>query len=119
MSAAAAPAPAAADRASILEAPTPPAWVEDALSHLPELLLDHANCEKKAASSALALMFAYAEDTRLALALARLAREELKHFEQVQKALGALGVAFARQRPGRYAHGLRSVLRSGEPCRKL
>jgi len=54
----------AADRASILEAPTPPAWVEDALSHLPELLLDHANCEKKAASSALALMFAYAEDTR-------------------------------------------------------
>src|SRR5205807_136478 len=87
MSAAAAPAPAAADRASILEAPTPPAWVEDALSHLPELLLDHANCEKKAASSALALMFAYAEDTRLALALSRLAREELRHFEQVQKAL--------------------------------
>ena len=119
MSAAAAPAPLAADRAWILAAPTPPAWVEDALSHLPELLLDHANCEKKAASSALALMFAYAEDTRLALALSRLAREELRHFEQVQKALGALGVAFARQRPGRYAHGLRSVLRSGEPCRKL
>src|SRR5438067_792210 len=45
--------------------------------------------------------------------------EPLRHFEQVQKALGALGVAFARQRPGRYAHGLRSVLRSGEPCRKL
>jgi tRNA isopentenyl-2-thiomethyl-A-37 hydroxylase MiaE len=44
MSAAAAPAPLAADRAWILAAPTPPAWVEDALSHLPELLLDHANC---------------------------------------------------------------------------
>jgi tRNA 2-(methylsulfanyl)-N6-isopentenyladenosine37 hydroxylase len=107
------------ERPSILEAPTPQEWVEDALSHLPELLLDHANCEKKAASSALALMFAYAEDTRLALALSRLAREELRHFEQVQKALGALGVAFARQRPGRYAHELRSVLRTGEPGRKL
>src|SRR5438132_14339700 len=53
------------------------------------------------------------------VAAGALAREELRHFEQVQKALGALGVAFARQRPGRYAHGLRSVLRSGEPCRKL
>ena len=119
MSGAAAAPRGAADRPSILEAPTPDAWVEDALSHLPELLLDHANCEKKAASSALALMFAYADDTPLALALSRLAREELRHFEQVQKALGALGVAFARQRPGRYAHELRSVLRTGEPGRKL
>ncbi|TLY73998.1 MAG: tRNA-(ms[2]io[6]A)-hydroxylase, partial [Gammaproteobacteria bacterium] len=38
--------PAAAPPAPILRAPTPPRWVEDALSHLPELLLDHANCEK-------------------------------------------------------------------------
>jgi tRNA-(ms[2]io[6]A)-hydroxylase len=104
---------------SILRAPTPPAWVEDAVSHLPELLLDHANCEKKAASSALALMFTYPEDRPLALVLARLAREELRHFEQVLRALGALGVPFARQRPGRYAQQLRRALRSCDPGRKL
>ena len=109
----------AAAPASILRAPTPPRWVEDALGHLPELLLDHANCEKKAASSALALMFAYAEHTALALALARLAREELRHFEQVVRAMSALGVPFARQRPGRYAQQLRRALRSCDPGRKL
>ena len=119
MSAEAPRAAAAAQVVSILRAPTPPRWVEDAVSHLPELLLDHANCEKKAASTALALMFAYAEDRPLALALARVAREELRHFEQVVRAMGALGVGFARQRPGRYAQQLRSALRSSDPGRKL
>ena len=59
---------------TILRAATPPAWVEAAITRVPELLVDHANCEKKAASSALALMFAYPEDQPLSLALSRLAR---------------------------------------------
>jgi len=99
--------------------PTPRSWVAEAAARWPELLLDHANCEKKAASTALALMFAYPEDRSLALALARLAREELRHFEQVLRVMNWLGVPFARQRPGRYAHGLRSVLRTSDPGRKL
>jgi tRNA-(ms[2]io[6]A)-hydroxylase len=105
--------------ASILRAPTPPAWVEDALGHLPEILQDHANCEKKAASTALALMFAYPDDRALATALSRLAREELRHFEQVTRAMAALGVAYVRQSPGRYAQRLRSVLATSDPGRKL
>jgi tRNA 2-(methylsulfanyl)-N6-isopentenyladenosine37 hydroxylase len=112
-------AQSAAAPASILATPTPPAWVEDALMHLPQLLLDHANCEKKAASSALALMFAYAEDRALALALSRLAREELRHFERVLRVMDTVGVPFARQRPARYAQALRGALRSGGPGRKL
>lgn len=103
----------------LLLAPTPRAWAEEAALRWPELLVDHANCEKKAASTALALMFAYPEDRPLALALSRLAREELRHFEQVLQAMTALGVTFARQRPGRYALGLRSALRTSEPGRKL
>jgi tRNA-(ms[2]io[6]A)-hydroxylase len=103
----------------VLLAPTPPAWVEDAVRCWPQLLLDHANCEKKAASTALALMFAYPEDRPLVLALSRLAREELRHFEQVVEVMNTLGVPFTRQRPGRYAHALRSVLRCAEPGRKL
>src|SRR6516225_4909378 len=101
--------------AALLLAPTPADWVAEAARRWPELLLDHANCEKKAASTALSLMFAYPEDRPLALALARLAREELRHFEQVLRIMNELGVPFARQRPGRYAHGLRSVLRSSDP----
>ena len=104
---------------SILLAPTPPAWVDAAVAGWRELLVDHANCEKKAASTAVALIFAYPEDAALGLALSRLAREELRHFEQVQGAMTGLGVAFVRHKPGRYAAGLRRALRTSEPDRKL
>jgi tRNA 2-(methylsulfanyl)-N6-isopentenyladenosine37 hydroxylase len=115
----AAPAIAAQGAAAILLAPTPLAWVADALAQRDALLLDHANCEKKAASTALALMFAYPQDVPLSLALAQLAREELRHYAQVTRAMRALGVPFARTRPGRYALELRRAVRSGEPGRKL
>src|SRR5438445_2576522 len=93
---------------SILRAPTPPAWVATAIERWRELLVDHANCEKKAASTALALMFAYPEDHALAMALSRLGREERRHFEQVQRMRLVLGVDFERQEPGRDASGLRA-----------
>lgn len=119
MSASAASALDTQSRRTILLAPTPPEWVEAAAAHWRELLVDHANCEKKAASSAMALIFAYPEDTALILALSRLAREELRHFEQVQRAMRQLGVPVLRQRPGRYAHGLHRALRTSHPGRKL
>jgi tRNA-(ms[2]io[6]A)-hydroxylase len=103
----------------ILLAPTPEAWVGAAAARWRELLNDHAQCEKKAASTALALMFTYPEDRQLAVALSRLAREELRHFEQVQKLMIALEVPFERLRPGRYASGLRAALRTADPGRKL
>jgi tRNA-(ms[2]io[6]A)-hydroxylase len=105
--------------ASILRSPTPEAWVAAAVANWPELIVDHANCEKKAASTALALMFAYPEDRALVLGLSRLAREELRHYEQVVRAMAALEVPFTRQRPGRYAQELRALLSSSEPARKL
>ncbi len=104
---------------SILRAPTPQTWVVAAVERWRELLVDHANCEKKAASTALALMFAYPEDHSLATALSRLAREELRHFEQVQKMMLLLGVGFERQQPGRYASALRTILSTSEPGRKM
>ncbi len=105
--------------ASILRAATPSAWIDDALCHVSELLQDHANCEKKAASTALALMFAYPGDRALVTALSRLAREELRHFEQVARVMTALGVPYLRQRPGRYAQRLRGAMRTSDPGRKL
>lgn len=103
----------------ILLAPTPDAWVQAAAESWRALLNDHAQCEKKAASTALALMFTYPEDRRLGVALSRLAREELRHFEQVQRLMTSLDVPFERQRPGRYAAGLRAKLRTSDPGRKL
>jgi tRNA 2-(methylsulfanyl)-N6-isopentenyladenosine37 hydroxylase len=104
---------------AILQAATPPAWVDAALADLPTLLVDHANCEKKAASTALALIFAYPEDRTLSIALSRLAREELKHFEQVERLMRRLEVPYQRMKPGRYASELRKLVRTHEPKRKL
>ena len=104
---------------TILLSPTPAAWVDHAVAHWQELLVDHANCEKKAASTALALMFAYPEDRKLAAALSRLAREELRHFEQVQRMMETLDVPYVRQKPGRYGAGLRATMRTADPGRKL
>ena len=104
---------------SILRAPTPRGWVEAAAADLPTLLVDHANCEKKAASTALALIFAYPEDRALNIALSRLAREELKHFEQVERLMKRLEMPHQRLKPGRYAGELRKLVRTHEPKRKL
>ena len=103
----------------ILRAVTPRAWVDAAVANLPALLVDHANCEKKAASTALALIFAYPEDRPLNVALSRLAREELKHFEQVERLMKKLEVPHLRMKPGRYASELRKLVRTHEPKRKL
>jgi tRNA-(ms[2]io[6]A)-hydroxylase len=104
---------------NILAAPTPAAWIDAACEHWGELLVDHANCEKKAASSALAMIFAYPEDQELTTTLSRLAREELRQFEQVSQMMRRMQVSYVRQRPGRYAAGLRAALRQHEPVRKL
>lgn len=94
-------------------------WFEVACERWQELLVDHANCEKKAASTALSLIFTYADDLDLTSRLSRLAREELRHFEQVQKYMVECGVPFKRLTPSRYAEGLRRVVRRSEPGRLL
>ncbi len=103
----------------ILSAATPPAWVDAAIEHWQDLLLDHANCEKKAASTAVALLFAYPDDRQLARSVARLAREELRHFEQVDRMMQQLAVVPRKLAAGRYAVELRRAVATGEPHRKL
>ncbi|HVH07370.1 MAG TPA: tRNA-(ms[2]io[6]A)-hydroxylase [Myxococcota bacterium] len=98
---------------------TDPAWGEFASRHLEEVLLDHAHCEKKAASAALTLLFRYPQHASLQAPLSALAREELGHFEAVLAALGRRGVPFGRQRPSPYAGKLHAVVRATEPERLL
>ena len=129
----AASAPAAADRQpapnpsagvsrsshSLLKSATPAAWVARACAETDVLLIDHANCEKKAASTALSLMFAYAEDLELTGKMSRLAREELRHYEQVTKLMKTLAVVPQRLAPGRYAERLRRLVAKSEPQREV
>jgi tRNA-(ms[2]io[6]A)-hydroxylase len=109
----------ATETESVLRAPTDERWYAVAAERWQELLVDHANCEKKAASTALSLMFTYAQDMALTDRMSRLAREELRHFEQVQKYMRDLSVPFVRLAPSRYAEGLRKCVRASEPGRLL
>src|SRR5262245_29777200 len=102
-----------------LASTTAAAWVTRALAHLDDILIDHAHCEKKAASTAVSLLFRYPDRAELLAPLARLAREELEHFEQVLAQLAARGVALARQRPSPYAAELMAAVRTAEPDRLL
>ena len=105
--------------AAFLAAETPQRWIEEACARLPELLLDHANCELKAASTALALIYRYPERRKLADRMSRLAREELRHFEQVMRTLDAFDVPFRRLTASRYAAALNEAVRADEPERLL
>lgn len=102
-----------------LDAETPPAWIKEACGRVPEILLDHANCELKAASTALGFLYRYPERTKLAQRMSRLAREELRHFEQVRSIMEELGVPFERLTASRYAGGLRDMVRDEEPYKLL
>ena len=94
---------------------TPETWIEAAVSALPILMIDHANCEKKAAATALSLMHRYTDNTALLNKMSRLAREELRHFEQVLKLMTRRGIAYEPVSASRYAQSLRDGMRKKEP----
>lgn len=98
---------------------TPRAWVDWALANPETLLIDHAHCEKKAASTAINLMFRYVDRPELLDALSRLAREELLHFEQVLDIMRKRGVVYDHMTPSRYAGGMRQHMRTKEPERLI
>lgn len=102
---------------AFLPCATPSEWVEGAVQDLETLLVDHANCEKKAASTALNLMYRYVEHPRLLTKLSRLAREELRHFEQVLAIMNKRGVDYPQLPASRYAGELHKLVRKTEPGR--
>jgi tRNA-(ms[2]io[6]A)-hydroxylase len=85
--------------------------------NIDEVLVDHAHCEKKAASTALSLLFRYPEQGALLVPLARLAQEELAHFAEVVAVLAERGVGLRHQVPSSYAGALLGAVRATEPER--
>jgi len=104
---------------AFLETATPEEWLVEACERLPEMLLDHANCELKAASTALGFLYRYPDRTALAQRMSRLAREELRHFEQVRSIMSNMDIPFARLSASRYAGRLREAARQEEPYKLL
>jgi tRNA-(ms[2]io[6]A)-hydroxylase len=96
---------------------TPHAWVEAALADLPTLLVDHKNCEFKAASTALSMIARYPVHGELIHLMSRLAREELVHHEQVLRLMKKRKIALQPLSAGRYASALRKQVRSHEPVK--
>jgi tRNA-(ms[2]io[6]A)-hydroxylase len=90
---------------------TPDAWLEEALRQQDVLLIDHANCEKKAAATAMNLLYRYSRHTELLRKMSQLAREELLHFEQVVNLLAERNIEYVHLGASRYASGLRQHLR--------
>ena len=104
---------------AFLDTATPKEWLNEAVNRIPEMLLDHANCELKAASTALGFLYRYPDRTALAQRMSRLAREELRHFEQVRSIMDDMDIPFERLTASRYASGLREVARKDEPHKLL
>ena len=105
------------DARRLLGCATPELWYVAAAANLRTLLIDHANCEKKAAGTALSLLYRYVDKPDLLRRMSRLAREELRHYEQVLSTMDALRLEYGHLTPSRYAGAMRASIRTSEPGR--
>ena len=89
-------------------------WLQLALSNPIEILIDHANCERKAAGVAIQLMFRYPSEPDLAEVLSPIAREELEHFEKILFLLKDLGHSLKALEPPPYGSELANRIRKDD-----
>ncbi len=101
---------------AFLGSKTPKAWVDAAIDNLALIIQDHANCEKKAAGTAMNLMFRYEFSYDLQRKLAQLVREEMLHYEQVLGIMHERGQPWEYLSAGRYAKGMLKHKRTFEPA---
>lgn len=96
-----------------LELPTDPRWVNIAEKNIEDILVDHAYCEQKAASSCISLIILYPERTELVETLTPIVAEEWSHFECVLEELKKRGHGLGRQRKDEYVEALQKIVRKG------
>ena len=94
-------------------------WLLQVDQHLEEILVDHAHCEKKAAGTAMNLMFAYVDRVELCRELVPIVNEELEHFGLVLDLLERRGIRFRRLPPSGYGRKLNELVRKLEPGRAV
>ena len=89
-----------------LKLPTDPRWVNIAEKNIDEILIDHAHCELKAASTANSLIMSFPEYDALVTEMVSLVKEEMSHFKMVHERLLKRNVALGRDRKDLYVHDL-------------
>jgi len=94
-------------------------WLIQVQENLPEILIDHAHCEKKAAGCAMNLIFAYVENYELCQEMVEIVNEELEHFQRVLDLLSRRGIKFKRQVPSTYGRRLNELVRKDEPAKAI
>lgn len=94
---------------------SPARWLSSIQNRLDLLLIDHAHCEKKAAGTAMNLLFAYVEDQELCREMTEIVREELEHFHLVLEILNRRGIKFKKLSPSTYGRKLSDLIRKDEP----
>lgn len=94
-------------------------WLAQVDQSLDQILIDHAHCERKAASIAMNLINAYTENRQLCREMTRIVEEELEHFELVLCLLEQRGIEFRRIPSGPYGKQLNMRIRTGEPDRAV
>lgn len=97
-----------------LHTPTPEPWLACAANQLPTLLVDHAHCERKAATTALNFICKYARHEELITIMSPLAREELLHFEKVIKLIKSRNIAFEPMKSSSYAQSMHQHVSKGD-----
>jgi tRNA-(ms[2]io[6]A)-hydroxylase len=102
-----------------LNCETPDLWVENALADIDMLIIDHANCEKKAASTAMNLIYRYVDNFELMNKMSKLAREELRHFEQVIAIMKRRNIEYTQIEAARYAGAIRKSASREEPWKLI
>ena len=102
-----------------LQSNSPARWLLQVDQHLNQILIDHAHCELKAASTAMDLMFDYVEHEDLCRQMSEIVREELDHFQLVRDLLKQRGVRFCKLKPGTYGRKLKELVGRQEPRRAV
>ncbi|UAB82958.1 tRNA-(ms[2]io[6]A)-hydroxylase [Zunongwangia sp. SCSIO 43204] len=85
-----------------LKLPTDPRWADIANKNIEEILIDHAWCEQKAASTAISLIVNYPEYPELVTAMIALSREEMGHFKMVHDKILTRGIEMGWDRKDEY-----------------
>ncbi len=94
-------------------------WLTQVDTHLDDILIDHAHCEKKAAGVAMNLLFSYVDHVPLARAMTEIVNEELAHFQLVLDLLERRGIRFRKLSPSSYGQRLHACVRKQEPARAI
>jgi len=96
-----------------LKLPTDPRWVNLAEISIEEILVDHAYCEQKAASTVISIIQKYPEYKKVVEALAPIVTEEWGHFRMVLKELDDRNMTLGKQRKDIYVDALIKNLKRG------